>query len=102
MGAYHAIPYMLKQFATTVITDEKGERTLLILREDFRIWALPGGGLESGETPEQAALRETHEESGYEVTIDKYIGKYHRPQFHGGRQPSSMLRLNCATCVTGW
>ena len=42
----------------------------------------PGGGLETGETPEDAAIRETYEESGYEVKIDRYIGSYHRPQFH--------------------
>lgn len=29
----------------------------------------PGGAIEPGETPEQAALRETREETGYEVTL---------------------------------
>ena len=30
-------------------------------------WTLPGGGLEFGESPEQAAVREAREETGYEV-----------------------------------
>jgi 8-oxo-dGTP diphosphatase len=62
--------------------DENIEHTVLILRRDFRIWAPLGGGLEAGETPEQAAIREAYEETGYEVKIDRYIGSYHRPQFH--------------------
>jgi 8-oxo-dGTP diphosphatase len=72
---------LTKQFATAVILDEKIELVLLILREDFRIWGLPGGGLEVEETPEQAATREAYEETGYQVKIDRYVGKYHRPQF---------------------
>jgi hypothetical protein len=31
---------------------------------------LPGGGLEPGETPAQAAVRETREETGYAATVD--------------------------------
>lgn len=55
-----------------------------MLREDFRIWTLPGGGLEPNETWEQAAIRETREETGHEVSITKYVGEYWRPQLSQG------------------
>ena len=69
------------QMATTVVIHEDGQRVLLHKREDFRVWALPGGGLENGETPEQGATRETFEETGYHIKIKKLVGQYHRPQF---------------------
>lgn len=31
-------------------------------------WEIPGGAIDEGETPEQAALREAHEETGWKVT----------------------------------
>jgi ADP-ribose pyrophosphatase YjhB (NUDIX family) len=37
---------------------------VLIIRDSHDHWALPKGRLEEGETTEQAARRETHEETG--------------------------------------
>jgi 8-oxo-dGTP pyrophosphatase MutT (NUDIX family) len=39
---------------------------------------LPGGGIESGETPQDCIIRETHEELGANVQIQrlKYLGTY--------------------------
>lgn len=33
------------------------------------VWNFPGGGIEEGETPEEAAIREAKEETGYNVKL---------------------------------
>jgi len=37
-------------------------------------WTLPKGGIEEGETPEVAALREVREETGHQATIRSRLG----------------------------
>jgi 8-oxo-dGTP pyrophosphatase MutT (NUDIX family) len=47
-------------------------------------FTLPGGKIDPGETPTQAALRETREEAGVQAFAQRNLGSYpHRK--HGGR-----------------
>jgi double-stranded uracil-DNA glycosylase len=55
----------LRDAARAVVFDPAGR--VLLVRFEFpgkTVWALPGGGVESGETHEQAILRELREEAG--------------------------------------
>ena len=69
--------------AAVVILNPETREVLLHKREDFRVWSLPGGRIEPGETWEEAAVRETFEETGYRVRIDRLVGEYRRPQMPG-------------------
>lgn len=52
--------------ACVLIENERGE--LLVLKANYKKnWSPPGGVIDAGETPVQAALRETNEESGIEL-----------------------------------
>jgi ADP-ribose pyrophosphatase YjhB (NUDIX family) len=39
-----------------------------------REWTLPGGGLEHGESPYDAVIREVAEETGYRVEVERLLG----------------------------
>lgn len=61
----HGAPLRIREAVRAVIVDP-GNRLLLVRFEfpERHVWAAPGGGMEPGETTEDALRREMHEELG--------------------------------------
>ncbi len=67
--------YDTRLAAYVVIVDDQ-DRVLLALwneAEEAR-WTLPGGGVDLHETPEEGAVREAREETGYDVELGRLLG----------------------------
>ena len=66
--------------AATLVGDESGEACFLITRRASGMrnhpgqWALPGGRIDPGETAQETALRELHEELGLALEADSVLG----------------------------
>ena len=58
-----------------VVLSEDRQRVLLLRREVFILWDLPGGGIEKHEAPMDAAVRECREETGIEIQIERLVGR---------------------------
>jgi len=66
-----------------IVVDEKNE--ILLVKHTYQnFWFLPGGGVDRGETFEQAIKRELIEETGYEVDTIDLFGVYQNT-FEGKR-----------------
>ena len=64
--------------ASAIIVDAQ-RRVLLCHRTDMDFWNLPGGGVEHGETPWQAVIREVKEEVNVDVLVSRLVGVYKDP-----------------------
>ncbi|WP_144797907.1 NUDIX domain-containing protein [Microbacterium paludicola] len=66
---------LLLPAVSAVIRNDAGE-VLLALSHGDDEWALIGGGLEPGEEPAAAILREIREELGVEAAVSQIVGAY--------------------------
>ncbi len=65
---------------TTVLFDDR-DRILLIRHREGGRWLAPGGMIEPGERPADAALRELWEETGWVARLDGLLGVFGGPEF---------------------
>ena len=68
---------LLPSAAVAIHDNEKG--LLVCKHADKRIWVVPGGLIEPGEHPADAAVRETWEETGLFVEVTCLLGVYGGP-----------------------
>lgn len=67
---------MENESVSVVIFNVDRTRVLLVKRRDIPVWVLPGGGIDPLESPENAAIREILEETGFHVSIKRKIADY--------------------------
>jgi 8-oxo-dGTP pyrophosphatase MutT (NUDIX family) len=72
-------PKRLRRATVCAAVFDDGGRVLLHQRTDFGTWALPGGAIETGQTAEEATVREVKEETGYDVRVTRLTGVYSVP-----------------------
>ncbi|MCW2972857.1 MAG: hypothetical protein JWN72_1130 [Thermoleophilia bacterium] len=94
---------LLLPHVAALIFDDAG-RLLLLRSSEGDFWMLPGGSVEPDEHPEHAVVRETLEETGFEVVVESLHSVHGGPAFHltysSGDEAS--IVMTCYRCrITG-
>ena len=71
---------LLVPSVTAIVYDERG-RILLARHAEGGVWVAPGGSVEPNESPSDAVVRETWEETGLLVEPIRLVGVYGGPEF---------------------
>ena len=69
------------------------ERILLVRERKDRLWTMPGGWADVGDSPSVAAIREVKEESGYDVEVKKLAAVYDRDKHGHPPMPYHVYKL---------
>ncbi|MEO5766048.1 MAG: NUDIX domain-containing protein [Casimicrobiaceae bacterium] len=72
---------LLEVPTVSVVVLDEAARVLLVRHVEGNDWTTPGGMIEPLETPADAAVRETHEETGLLVELTRMIGVFGGPLF---------------------
>ncbi len=84
--------------ATAIVLNEAGE-LLMVHKTDNNLWALPGGGMDPGESISQTVVRETKEETGMDVEVTGVVGIYTNPG-HVIAYDDGEVRQQMSICFT--
>ena len=83
---------------TAIVPNERGE-LLLVHKTDNDLWALPGGGMDVGESMAETVVREVKEETGIDVEVTGVVGIYTNPN-HVMAYDDGEVRQQCSICFT--
>ena len=80
------------------VRKDSGE-LLMIHRTDNNLWALPGGGMDVGESISDTVVREVREETGIDVVVTGLVGVYSNPR-HVMAYDDGEVRQQFSICFT--
>src|SRR4030065_2242357 len=65
----------IEKAGTVILRNNKGYKEILLGHRSrgFNDWTFPKGKIEPGETPEETAIRETKEETGFDVRLTQKL-----------------------------
>ncbi|WP_243821079.1 NUDIX hydrolase [Bacillus thuringiensis] len=66
---------MIRNRGAAIIVQEGKIALIKRIREEERYYVFPGGGIEEGETPEEATKREVYEELEVHIQVEHLIAK---------------------------
>jgi 8-oxo-dGTP pyrophosphatase MutT (NUDIX family) len=91
--------------SVSIIVRDDRDRVLLVRHVEGDVWTTPGGMIEPYETPADAAVRETWEETGLYVRLTRIIGVFGGPicsgSYANGDKVAWVSTAFAATRVSG-